>query len=98
MRREEEEAHLRSMLDSLTTLEAIVESREPINSNDQLQERILEDMKAARRDVKTIIEDRSQSNRRQDSEQDPYTFNPQEEVNVNPEVHLGPILGSARLE
>ena len=48
------------MLDSLTTLEEIAEAREPINSNDQLQQRILEDMRVLRRDVNTILEDRSQ--------------------------------------
>ena len=60
VRREEEEAHLRSMLDRLTTLEAIAEARELINRNDQLQQRILEDMRVLRRDVNTILEDRSQ--------------------------------------
>ena len=60
-RREEDEAHLRSMLDRLTTLEAVAEAREPIDSNDQLQKRILEDMRVLRRDVNTIREDRSQS-------------------------------------
>ena len=43
VRREEDEAHLRSMLDRLSILEAIAEAREPIDSNDQLQQRILED-------------------------------------------------------
>ena len=73
-RREEDEAHLRSMLDRLKTLEAIAEAREPIDSNDQLQKRILEDMRVLRRDVNTILEDHSQSDRRQDGEQDPFTF------------------------
>ena len=85
-RREEDEAHLRSMLDRLTTLEAIAEAREPIDSNGQLQQRILEDMRVLLRDVNNILEDRSQSDRRQDGEQDPFTFNPQQEVNVNPEA------------
>ena len=54
-RREEDEAHLRSVLDRLTTLEAIAEAREAINSNDQLQQRILDDMRVLRRDVNTIL-------------------------------------------
>ena len=64
------------MLDRLTTLETIPEAREPIDPNDQLQQRILEDIRVLRLHVNTILEDRSQSNRRQDSEQDPYTFKP----------------------
>ena len=51
------------MIDRLTTLEAIAEAREPIDSNDQLQQRILEDMRVLRRDMNTILENRSQSNR-----------------------------------
>ena len=86
------------MLDRLTTLEAIAEAREQIDSNYQLQQRILEYMRVLRRDVNTILEDRSQSDRRQDGEQDPFTFNPQQEVSVNPEVQLGRLLGNAPLE
>ena len=96
--REEDEAHLRSMLDRLTTLEAIAEAREPTDFNDQLQKRILEDMRVLRRDVNTILEDRSQSDRRQDGEQDHLAFNPQQEVSVNPEVQLGPLLGNPPVE
>ena len=50
-------------------------------------------MRVFRRDVNTILEDRSHSDLRQDGEQDPFTFNPQQEVNVNPEFQLGPFLG-----
>ena len=48
------------MLDRLTTLESIAEARGPIDSNDQLQQRILEDMRVLRWDVNTILEYRSQ--------------------------------------
>ena len=54
-RREEDEAHLRSMLDRLTTLEAVAEARDPIDSNDQLQKRILEDMRVLHQDVNTCL-------------------------------------------
>ena len=58
----------------------------------------LEDMGVLRRDVNTILEDRSQSDRHQDGEQDPFTFNPQQEVNVNTEVQLGPLPGNVLLQ
>ena len=59
VRREDDEAHLRSILDRLTLLEAIAEAREPIYSNDQLQERILEHMRVLRRDLNPFLEDLS---------------------------------------
>ena len=55
-------------------------------------------MRVLRRDVNTILDDRSQSDRRQDVEQDPFSFNVQQEVNGNPEVQLVPLLGNAPLE
>ena len=70
------------------TLDSTAEAREPIDSNDQLQQRILEEMRVLLLDVNTILEDRSQSDRRQYGEQDHFSFNPQQEVNVNPEVQL----------
>ena len=77
VKREEEEARLRSIIDHLTILVARAGEREPQNSNNQLQHRILEDMQFLRRAVNTILENCSQSNSFQNSEQGPYEFNPQ---------------------